>query len=63
LEEIEDELRRGRMKGKLNELWALLGAMNAARERMRNGAGEWAVVDEEGLAQLTQVSRHVVGYL
>lgn len=43
------------MKGKLNELWALLGAVNAAKERARNGTGEWAVVDEDGLAQLTQV--------
>ncbi|KXN84423.1 Nucleoporin nup44 [Leucoagaricus sp. SymC.cos] len=55
LEEIEDELRRGRMKGKLNELWALLGAVNAAKERARTGTGEWAVVDEDGLAQLTQI--------
>lgn len=55
LEEVEDELRRGRMKGKLNELWALLGAVNAAKERARTGSGEWAVVDEDGLAQLTQV--------
>lgn len=55
LEEIEDELRRGRMKGKLNELWALLGAVNAAKERARSGTGEWAVVDEDGLAHLTQI--------
>jgi nuclear pore complex protein Nup54 len=57
LEELEEELRRGRMKGKVNELWALLGAVNASKERSRNGIGEWAVVDEEGLAQLTQVSK------
>jgi hypothetical protein len=56
LEELEEELRRGRMKGKLNELWALLGAVNASKERARNGVGEWAVVDEEGLTHLTQVS-------
>lgn len=58
LEEIEDELKRGRMKGKLNELWALLGAVNAAKERARTGTGEWAVVDEDGLAHLTQVRIH-----
>lgn len=57
MEELEEELRRGRMKGKVNELWALLGAVNASKERSRNGIGEWAVVDEEGLAQLTQVSK------
>jgi nuclear pore complex protein Nup54 len=59
LEEIEEEVKRGRMKGKLNELWALIGAVNAARERGggKSGgtSGEWAVVDEEGLAQIAQV--------
>ena len=30
LEEIEDKLRKGRVKGKLNEFWALLGAVNAS---------------------------------
>ena len=28
LEEIEDELWKGRVKGRLNELWALLGAVD-----------------------------------
>lgn len=60
LEEIEEEMKRGRMKGKLNELWALIGAVNAARERggVKSGGanGEWAVVDEDGLAQIAQVS-------
>lgn len=59
LEEMEEELRRGRVKGKLNEMWALLGAVGAFMERGRGdgqgGPGEWAVVDEEGLAQITQV--------
>ncbi|RDB17164.1 Nucleoporin nup44 [Hypsizygus marmoreus] len=60
LEEIEDEVRRGRIKGKLNELWALIGAVNAAAERGGaagggGSAGEWAVVDEEGLAQIAQI--------
>ena len=49
----------GRIRGKLNELWALVGAVTAARERDRKAGGvEWAVVDEEGLAQITQVSTH-----
>lgn len=56
LEEIEDEVKKGRIKGKLNELWALLGAVSASRERTKGGAsGDWAVVDEDGLAQIAQV--------
>jgi len=47
------------MKGKLNELWALIGAVKAVRERdakgVPDGNVEWAVVDEEGLAQIAQV--------
>ncbi len=61
LEEIDEEVRRpggtGRIRGKLNELWALVGAVTAARERDRKSGGvEWAVVDEAGLAQIAQVS-------
>ena len=67
LEEIDEEVKRrgagGHMRGKLNELWALVGAVHAARERGRKNGGagtgdgtvEWAVVDEEGLNQITQV--------
>ncbi|RDX52382.1 hypothetical protein OH76DRAFT_1344803 [Lentinus brumalis] len=62
LEEIDEEVRRpggtGRIRGKLNELWALVGAVSAAREKGRSGAGsgvEWAVVDEDGLAQIAQI--------
>jgi nuclear pore complex protein Nup54 len=62
LDEIDEEVRRGKGRGRLNELWALIGAVNAARERGRRGAGvggidgtEWAVVDDEGLAQIAQV--------
>ena len=60
LEEIDEEVRRpggtGRIRGKLNELWALVGAVTAARERDRRSGGvEWTVVDEDGLAQITQV--------
>jgi nuclear pore complex protein Nup54 len=64
LEEIEEEIRRpggmSKMRGKLNELWALVGAINAARERGRrvglDGSSEWTVVDEEGLKQIAQAS-------
>ncbi|KAJ8700611.1 hypothetical protein PTI98_003624 [Pleurotus ostreatus] len=59
LEEIEEELKRGRGKGKINELWALVGAINAAKERATGGgsnsSGEWVVVDEEGLSQIAGV--------
>ena len=65
LEEIDDEVRRpggmGKMRGKLNELWALVDAVRAARERSRrDGAVEWAVVDDEGLGQITQVCLKIV---
>lgn len=62
LEEIDEEVRRpggtGRIRGKLNELWALVGAVTAARERDRRssaGGVEWTVVDEDGLAQIAQI--------
>ena len=56
LEEIKDELRKGRVKGRLNELWALLGAVNALIDRERGGGvGEWAGVDDVGLGQIAQV--------
>jgi len=58
LEEIEEEVRRGRLKGKLNELWAVVSALsNGARGGREAGSSgtEWAVVDEEGLSQITQV--------
>lgn len=47
------------MRGKLNELWALVGAVNAARERGKkvgaDGPTEWTVVDEDGLKQIAQI--------
>ena len=62
LEDVDADVRRpggagpGRLRGKLNELWALVGAVTAARERDRRAGGvEWAVVDEEGLAQIAKV--------
>jgi nuclear pore complex protein Nup54 len=56
LEEIEEQVRRGRLRGKLNELWAIVGALlNGARGREGINGTEWAVVDEEGLAQIGQI--------
>ncbi|KAI9433031.1 nucleoporin complex subunit 54-domain-containing protein [Lactarius indigo] len=62
LEEIDGEIRRpggmGRIIGKLNELWALVGAVNATRGANSRGSTdgvEWAVVDEEGLNQIVQI--------
>jgi hypothetical protein len=45
------------MRGKLNELWAVVGALLNGARGGREGIGgtEWAVVDEEGLAQIAQV--------
>ncbi|KAI0058469.1 hypothetical protein BV25DRAFT_1239656 [Artomyces pyxidatus] len=62
LEEIDGEIRRpggmGRIVGKLNELWALVGALNAMRSGHSRGVSdgvEWAVVDEDGLNQIVQI--------
>ena len=64
LEELEEEIRRARVKSRLNELWAFIGAVGASAERANNGGGsgpgsggpgEWAMVDEEGLAQIAQI--------
>jgi nuclear pore complex protein Nup54 len=54
LEGIEEDIKAGRLRGKMNELWALIGAVNASKEQME-GRREWAVVDEEGLQHITQV--------
>ncbi|KAF7343223.1 Adrenoleukodystrophy protein [Mycena venus] len=52
----------GRMRAKLGELWALVGALSAAREAQQaqgggagGAGGEWKVVDEEGLARIAQI--------
>jgi len=52
LEEIEDEFKKGTIKGKINELWAYLSTIQGCAG---TETGEWAVVDEDGFAQLTQV--------
>ena len=57
MEEIEDEFRKGRVKERLNELWALLGAVNASIERGRGGMGEWAFVDDEALRSWGRLRR------
>jgi nuclear pore complex protein Nup54 len=67
LEEIEEDVKKGRLRGKLNELWAVVGALvNAKGGREGSGSGtEWTVVDEEGLAQIAQVcpvSHYLDGY-
>ncbi|KIL66124.1 hypothetical protein M378DRAFT_75814 [Amanita muscaria Koide BX008] len=57
LQDIDEEIKKTRLKAKLNELWALLGATVASRQGGKpvNGSGEWAVVDEEGVAQIAQI--------
>jgi nuclear pore complex protein Nup54 len=59
LEEIESILLGGggRIRGKLGELWAVVGALRArenAKAAGRNGE-QWRVVDEEGLARIVQI--------
>lgn len=62
LERLKDEVQRGLGsgggRGRVNELWALLGAVKAAKEREasvgRDGL-EWKVVDQEGLERLAMV--------
>ena len=54
MEEIEEAVRRGRLRGKLNELWAVVGALVNGAKGVQEGT-EWTVVDDEGLAQIAQV--------
>lgn len=61
LEAIEDDLRRGTAsKGRINEMWGVVGQLTALKARDGSAAGgegmEWAVVDEDGLNRLTRVS-------
>ncbi|KAK0484845.1 nucleoporin complex subunit 54-domain-containing protein [Armillaria novae-zelandiae] len=59
IESIEEEVRggKGKMKAKLDELWAVFGALKAREEgiRERRNSGDWKVVDEEGLARIAQI--------
>ncbi len=59
LEAVDEEVRgnRGKMKAKLDELWAVFGAMKAREEglRERRTSGDWKVVDEDGLSRIAQV--------
>jgi nuclear pore complex protein Nup54 len=62
LERLKDQVQRslgsGGGRGRVNELWALLGAVKAAREReagVGRDALEWKVVDQEGLERLATV--------
>lgn len=59
IESIEEEVRggKGKMKAKLDELWAVFGALKAREEgiRDRRNSGDWKVVDEEGLARIAQI--------
>ncbi|KIY43006.1 hypothetical protein FISHEDRAFT_27973, partial [Fistulina hepatica ATCC 64428] len=51
----KEDGRKDRMRGKLNELWALVGALGAVNDHVRNDEADWAVVDEDGLAQITSI--------
>ncbi|KAF8523736.1 nucleoporin complex subunit 54-domain-containing protein [Hysterangium stoloniferum] len=58
LERLRDELVSGASRGRLNELWALMGAVRAAKEREIGAGGdgvEWKVVDWEGLEKLAGI--------
>jgi nuclear pore complex protein Nup54 len=52
-------LSKGRLKSKLGELWAVIGALKAREQSLNatiGGNGEWKVVDEDGLARIAQVT-------
>jgi len=58
LVEIEEENRRMRVECRVNELWALIGALGAGVKASTSEVGwgpGWAVVDEEGLVQIAQI--------
>lgn len=63
LEQCEGELRNGKLKSRVNELWAGLGAVKARRgaasasgNGSSSGTAEWAVVDAEALDEVAGVS-------
>lgn len=45
----------GRLVAKLNEMWAVVGALNAMKNGNEEQGVSWAVVDEDGLNQIVQV--------
>lgn len=49
-----------RLRARVNEMWAVLGAVKAKREALerqgKKASVEWAVVDEDGAQQVTNVS-------
>lgn len=53
----------GRLRARVNELWAMLGSVKAKREVLersgRRPATEWAVVDESGVEDVVNVSGSV----
>ncbi|THV05397.1 hypothetical protein K435DRAFT_104408 [Dendrothele bispora CBS 962.96] len=54
--------RGGKLKSKLGELWAVIGALKAREESLLatvGSAGEWKVVDEDGLARIAQVNSYL----
>ncbi|CAE6410750.1 unnamed protein product [Rhizoctonia solani] len=62
----EEELRRkllaleegaglARLAGRMNELWAMAGSIQARGKEAGSNRVEWAVVDEEGLASIAQI--------
>ncbi|ELU42923.1 hypothetical protein AG1IA_03042 [Rhizoctonia solani AG-1 IA] len=64
----EEELRRkllaleegaglARLAGRMNELWAMAGSVQARGKEAAGGRVEWAVVDEEGLASIAQMAQ------
>ncbi|KAF8574049.1 hypothetical protein K439DRAFT_1373609 [Ramaria rubella] len=59
LERLKDEMQRGlgsgAGRGRMNELWALLGAVKAAKEVGTREGVKWKVVDEEGLERLSMI--------
>ncbi len=68
LENMEEGIKKPggaeRLNAKLRELWAQIGAMEAAKERNRlrgdaignEGESKWVIADQEGLQRLAEVS-------
>ncbi|KAJ7612876.1 hypothetical protein B0H17DRAFT_966619 [Mycena rosella] len=49
---------RGGLRGKLGELWAVVGAQEGRAQQQQGqtmSKGEWKVVDEEGLGRIAQI--------